>query len=111
MTGRRSTSRGRIVYNRPRHFFNARDLLRVARAMPPPETVGDAIARLLAVAAIFSDVIASIVAASSGFLASSAFSTIVNVLLGFIDILIQQSGLESVKIETLFKIRNLIASL
>lgn len=35
----RRTNSGRIVYDRPRHFFNTRDLLRIVRQLPPPDSL------------------------------------------------------------------------
>lgn len=45
-----TTQTGRVVYDRPRHFFGPRDLLRISRSLLPPESLSSALL-LLGVAA------------------------------------------------------------
>ncbi len=51
------TQTGRVVYRRPRHFFTGRDLLRVARAIPAPQSFDDGFDRLMTIAEIYNDVV------------------------------------------------------
>lgn len=63
------TITGRVVYDRPRHFFSGRDLARIARAMPPPDTLKDGLGRVDALVEIFTDLLRGILF-SFGFLGS-----------------------------------------
>lgn len=52
---RQTTVKGRVVYNRPRHFFSVKDLARVSRSVPPPRDLSEALYALGTIGGILLD--------------------------------------------------------
>lgn len=104
------TERGRIVYDRKRHFFKARDLARVARAMPPPETLNDALMSIATVGAIFADLLAALVRVAYGIPASFVISKVTGFMLDIVNIFFDSLDLSESELKRLKTLRDILSS-
>lgn len=99
------TQKGRVVYERKRHFFNARDLLRIARAMPPPENVTDAAQRFLVIGEIYLDILEGAIRAL-GPIQEAALKGILAVIRKVISLIVDTTPLGTNNYERLVKVRD-----